>query len=483
MNFLSLDLTLLAVAVLIVLSVLASRASGRLGVPALVVFLAVGMLAGSEGPGGIPFDDPLLAQWIGTIALAYILFAGGLDTHWSLVRPVAPQALILATVGVVLTASLVGWFAHLVLDITLLEGFLLGSIVSSTDAAAVFAVLRARGVHIAPRLRGMLELESGSNDPMAVFLTVSAIAMLQQPGGSPWRFFFEFVQQMTLGCAVGAALGWLAVKVINRIDLDYDGLYTVLTLGWVLLTYAAAAVVGGNGFLAVYVAGLLMGARRFLHKRKLIRFHDGVAWLMQVTMFLALGLLVFPSRLPAVAGWSLLIALFLMFVARPVAVFATMLGRSFNVREKAFIGWVGLRGAVPIVLATFPINAGVQQSGTLFNIVFFIVLTSVLLQGTTLPNVARLLKLDFGLSEIDPALPLRRESELVTLVVAPDSVAAGDRIVHLPFPPDSLVLLVHREGGFFVPDGRTVIEPGDKLVVFTSKESIGGVRQMMEARA
>jgi cell volume regulation protein A len=478
----NLDLTLLAAGALLVVSVFASRASGRLGVPALLVFVAVGMLAGSEGPGGIYFDDVMVTQWIGVIALAYILFAGGLDTDWKTVRPILGQAVTLATAGVLVTAALVGWFAHAVLDFTLLEGFLLGAIVSSTDAAAVFAVLRSRGISLPPRLRSLLELESGSNDPMAVFLTGAAITLIQKPDLGWGSLAADFVLQMVLGGIAGVLLGRLAVLIINRIDLEYEGLYPVLTLGWVLVVYAAASAIGGNGFLAVYVAGIAMSSRRFLHRRKLLRFHDGVAWLMQIAMFLTLGLLVFPSQLVPVVGVSLLIAFFLILVARPVAVFATLLPARVRFREQTLLGWVGLRGAVPIVLATFPLLAGIEQSTAIFNIVFFIVLTSVLVQGTTIPLVARLLGLAEGENREGP-LPLRRESELVTLGVPPDGFAVGKMVVEIPLPPDTLILLVHREGGFFAPDGSTRIEAGDKLMIFTSRQSVDGVRTLVEMRA
>lgn len=478
MNAFSFELSLLAASLLLLASVLASRASGRLGVPALLVFLAVGMLAGSEGPGGIPFDDPLLTQWVGIIALAYILFAGGLDTHWQLVKPVLAQSLVLATVGVLVTAVLVGWFAWLTLGFSPLEGFLLGAIVSSTDAAAVFAVLRARGVRISPRLRGILELESGSNDPMAVFLTGAAIVLLQRPDAGAGFLLFDFFRQMALGCVFGFALGWLAARLINWIELEYDGLYAVLTLAWVPLTYALTTVVGGNGFLAVYVAALVMANSRFLHKRKLTRFHDGLAWLMQIAMFLTLGLLVFPSRLLPIAGASIMVAIFVMVVARPIAVLLSLLPFRMPAAEKGFLGWVGLRGAVPIVLATFPISAGVDRAGVIFNIVFFIVLTSVLLQGTSIPLAARLLRLDRHSEDADPALPLRRESELLTVEVQPGSPASGSRVVNLRLHADTLILLIYRGGGFFVPDGRALVEAGDKLMIFTSKASVEGVRAM-----
>nr|MBA3715657.1 potassium/proton antiporter [Pyrinomonadaceae bacterium] len=311
----AIEYILTGVAVLLLLSILASKASGRLGVPALLLFLAVGMLAGSEGPGGIPFDDAYAAQFLGVVALVFILFAGGLDTAWEDVRPVFGKAVALSTVGVLVTAALVGLFAWGVLGFSPLAGLLLGAIVSSTDAAAVFAVLRARSVGLKGEIKPLLELESGSNDPMAVFLTAGLTGLLVNQNSSVIGLIPMFFQQMALGTALGYGLGRGMVFVINRMRLEYEGLYPVFTLALVVLTYGATASLGGNGFLAVYIAGLVMGNNDFIHKQSLIRFHDGLAWLMQIAMFLTLGLLVFPSRLVPIVGVGLLVALFLMFVA------------------------------------------------------------------------------------------------------------------------------------------------------------------------
>ncbi|MGH9458176.1 MAG: potassium/proton antiporter [Thermoanaerobaculia bacterium] len=475
-----LDATLLIAGVLLLVSVAASKASGRLGVPALLVFVVIGMLAGSEGPGGIWFNDPVVARALGVIALAYILFAGGLDTDWRVVRESAVPAAALSTLGVLLTALAVAWFAWRIVGLTLLQGFLLGAIVSSTDAAAVFAVLRARGIDLPPRLRGLLELESGSNDPMAVFLTVSAIELLRNPELRWGSLALDFVLQMGIGAVVGILLARFSVWLINRIDLESVGLYPVLTLGIVLAGYGVASRLGGNGFLAVYVAGLVMGQRPFLHKRKIMRFHDGVAWLMQIAMFLVLGLLVFPSQLLPVIPAALATALFLIFVARPLAVMVSLVRSPFPLRERTLVGYVGLRGAVPIILATFPLLAGVAGSQAIFNIVFFIVLTSVLIQGTTIPPAARLLRIAQDAGTITTPLAPRRNSDLVTLAVAAEAPVVGRKIVDLNLPSDTLILLVHRQGGFLVPNGSTVIEPADKLMIFTSKASIERVRDAVE---
>jgi len=390
----SIDHILVAASVLLLLSVLASKASAKLGIPALLLFLVLGMLAGSDGPGGIYFDDAHLAQSLGVVALALILFSGGLDTEWSSVRPVLLKGLALSTAGVLITAVLVGLFARVVLGFSLLEGILLGAIVSATDAAAVFSVLRARSVGLKGNVRPLLELESGSNDPMAVFLTTGLIGILTQPDARWFSLVPMFIQQMALGAALGYATGKLTIFIINRLELEFEGLYPVLTLSLILLSYGVTATVGGNGFLAVYIAGLVLGKTDFIHKRSVMRFHDGLAWLMQIAMFLALGLLVFPSHLVPIVGLGLLASLFLMIVARPISVLATLAFSGMKLNEKLMISWVGLRGAVPIVLATFPLLAGMPRAEIIFDLVFFIVLTSILLQGTSMPLLARWLKLE-----------------------------------------------------------------------------------------
>jgi len=383
---------LLGLSTLLLLSVIASRASGTLGLPALLLFLVIGMLAGSEGPGGIEFDYPRLAQSLGVVALTLILFSGGLDTDWQQIRPVISHGLALSTIGVCLTAGLVAGFAVWFLSFAPLDGLLLGAIVSSTDAAAVFAVLRSRRARLKGQLTPLLELESGSNDPMAVFLTIGLIGLLAHTSTIA-DMVFLFFRHMILGALIGYSAGIAMSVLIRRLHLEYEGLYAVLSLAVALFTYGITASVGGNGFLAVYVAGLTAGNRQFKQLDNLRRFHEGQAWLMQILMFLTLGLQVFPSRILPVVGTGLILSLFLMFIARPVAIFLTLLPTGLDLKERALIAWVGLRGAVPIILATFPLTAGLVQAETIFDLVFFIVLTSVLLQGASLPLVARWLGL------------------------------------------------------------------------------------------
>ncbi|SCL75164.1 potassium/proton antiporter [Methanoculleus chikugoensis] len=483
----TLELVFIGIAALFLISIVANKFSERLGVPALLIFLVVGMLAGSEGPGGIPFDDPAIAQLIGIIALAYILFAGGLDTRWEQIQPVLWPGIALSTVGVVLTAVLLGAFAVLVLGFPPLAGLLLGAVVSSTDAAAVFSVLRTARARLKGNLRPFLEFESGSNDPMAVLLTTGIIGLILTPGSSIFDLVPMFVQQMAVGGLMGYALGRFVVHLLNRLKLESEGLYPVLTLAMVLLVYGLTAVVGGNGFIAVYIAGLVMGNSVVVHKKSLIRFHDGIAWLMQIVMFLTLGLLVFPSDLVSTIVPGLLAALFLIFIARPVSVLLTLLPWKMPMNEKALVSWVGLRGAVPIILATYPLVAGVPNAELIFNIVFFIVLVSALVHGTSIPSVARWLGLAAPLEEtrrlsrefdVDPDTP----SELLELVIPPDAPAVGKQVVDLGLPKGALIIMMQKREERFVPGGSTVIEAEDTLLFLTIGDLADAVRTRLLCR-
>lgn len=476
----------LGISLILLVSVLASKASEWLGVPALLIFLAIGMLAGSEGPGGIWFDNTALAQMVGTFALAFILYSGGLDTNWKVVRPVLLPAGLLATAGVLLTAVLVSVFAVLFLGFSWLEGLLLGSVMSSTDAAAVFSILRARNISLKGRLQPLLELESGSNDPMAVFLTVTVIGLLQTPHLSWWTAVPDFLWQMVLGGAFGLLFGKVITYIINRIRLEYEGLYPVLTLSLVLFVYSITDALEGNGFLAVYLTGLSIGNKQFLHKRSLMRFHNGIAWLMQIAMFLTLGLLVFPSHLVPVFGSGLLLAGFLMLAARPAAVMICLYRSGFSFREKLLVSWVGLRGAVPIVLAMFPMLAGVERAEEIFNLVFFIVIASVLLQGKLLPTIARRLKL-YNPQNHRYRAPLEFEhtepgiqADMIEVEISSASEAAGKRLLELKLPHGVLVTLIRRENGeFFIPDGGTVLNANDRVLILGDTKQLDEVERRL----
>jgi cell volume regulation protein A len=477
---------LIGASLLLLISVLVSKISDRFGIPALLLFLIVGMLAGSEGPGGIHFDDPALAQFISISALVLILFSGGLDTEWEDIRPVLKEGALLATLGVFITAMIVGLVAGRLLGFSLLEGLLLGAIVSSTDAAAVFSVLRSKGISLKGQLKPLLELESGSNDPMAIFLTVGLIRLITQPDLSPFSLIGLFLMQMLIGAAVGYGMGRLSQLFINRVKLGYEGLYPVLTLALVFLTFGLTDLIGGSGFLAVYVAGIILGRYDFIHKRSLVRFHNGVAWLMQITMFLTLGLFVFPSRLIPIMGTSLLVTGCLMFIARPLSIFIGLSARRFPWRERAFVSWVGLRGAAPIILATFPLLAGIPQADVIFNVIFFVVLTSVLLQGTTIPLVARWLKVDAPMVpkrvypiEYTPVEGFR--NELKELPIAPGSHPDGKAIVELGLPDDFLVILIARDNDFVLPYGGIVLQGGDVLLALSDQKSFDEVQAKFSA--
>jgi len=469
---------LLIAGLLILFSALASKLSERVGVPALLVFLGIGMIAGSDALGLVYFDDAHLANAIGTIALGYILFSGGFDTRWSEVRPVVGRGLLLSSVGVGLTTAILGLVVWFVFGFNLKESLLLAAIVSSTDAAAVFSVLRSRGVSLKGRLRPLLELESGANDPMAVFLTLGILDLLMHPDLAWSSLITTFASQMFLGAGIGLGLGWLSALLLNRVRLDYDGLYPVLSFSLVPLVFGSAAAIGGNGFLAVYLAGIVLGNKDILHRRSLMRFHDGLSWLMQIGMFLTLGLLVFPSRLPEVMVFGLFVSAVLIFVARPLAVYLCLAGSGYSWPERTLVGWTGLRGAVPIVLATFPLIAGYPESERAFNVVFFVVCISVLLQGRSLMPVARWLGVDQPFTakpryplEFDRVEGLRGETR--EFEVLPGSMADGKRIMDLGLPPNVLVLLIHRGRQFLVPSGPTTLQSRDTLLVLAEEEAIG----------
>jgi cell volume regulation protein A len=477
----TIEIILLTTAILLVLSIIASTASNRLGIPALLLFLVIGMLAGSDGPGGIFFEDAALAQAVGVVALAFILFSGGLDTDWQRIKPVLGPGLALANVGVVVSMALVGGFAVLMLDFPLLEALLLGAIVSSTDAAAVFSVMQTRDVNLKGNLEPLIELESGSNDPIAVFLTIGITGLITTPDTSMLDLIPSFILQMLLGAAGGYLMGLLMTALVNRLRLAQEGLYSVLTLALVLLTYSATTAIGGNGFLAVYLAGIVMGNRKFIHKRSLLRFHEGVAWLMQIGMFLTLGLLVYPSRLLPVIGGGLLISVFLIAVARPVSVFFALAFARMSVSEKLMISWSGLRGAVPIVLATFPLLAGVPRADLIFNLVFFIVLTSVLIQGVSIQWMARMLGVNTG-TPSERHYPLEfipdvnASSRLSELPIPAGAVSVGKSIMQLALPRGALVIVVRRGQETIIADGSTILEAGDRLLLLAKPEALTEVR-------
>jgi cell volume regulation protein A len=424
---------------LALLSVLASTLSARIGMPLLLVFLVLGMLAGEDGPGGIPYQDFETTHLIGSLALAVILFNGGLATDLGSFRVGFWPAFWLATVGVVVTAAITGAAATWLLDMNWMTGLLLGAIIGSTDAAAVFSILHAHGLRLKQRVDATLQIESGINDPMAVFLTIALVETLAAGATDlHWGIAVTFVEQMGIGLAAGGLGGIALTGLINRVALN-AGLYPLLALSGGLLIYGATATLGGSGYLAVFLAGLILGNRPLREAQNIRRFHDGMAWLSQITMFLILGLLVTPSQLPPVAVPSLLLAVALIIFSRPLAVGLCLLPFRFAWREQLFIGWVGLRGAVPIVLALFPLLAGLEQARILFDVAFFVVVLSLIIQGWTVAPAARLLGLEIP---PDPGadqcllvdLPGQPDHRLVAYTLVANSPALERPVSHLSLP-------------------------------------------------
>lgn len=453
-------------------SILAGKTSFKFGVPTLLLFLGVGVLAGAEGIGGIKFESPHLAQFIGIIALNFILFSGGLDTSWKSIKPVVWQGISLSTLGVLFTATGVGVFVWLVTEFTIYEGLLLGAIVSSTDAAAVFSILRSKNIALKTNLRPTLELESGSNDPMAYFLTIAFLGLVVHQDQSLWSIIPLFLQQILIGGALGFLFGKLSKIIINRIKMDFEGLYPVLTIALMFLTFSATDTLGGNGFLAVYLCAVFLGNQNLIHKKGIIRMFDGLAWLMQIVLFLTLGLLVNPSQIFPVMGIGLLVSTFLILVARPIGVFISLSFFKMKLRRRLYVSWVGLRGAVPIVFATYPLIAGIERAPMIFNIVFFVSLLSVVIQGTTLSQVAKWLHVSLPSkvkkkSPVDAFLEESAKSLMKEITIPPNHPSVGKRIVDLEFPRRAIIAMIMRNGKFITPNGTTTLADQDTLVVLS----------------
>lgn len=471
----AIDKLMLLAAVLILFGILSSKLSARLGLPVLVLFLMTGMLAGESGIGGIAFDSPIAAHALGTLALAMILFDGGLQTPVASIKLVWKPASVLATLGVLVTAAITGLAAAYILDLPMLQGLLLGAIVGSTDAAAVFSLLRNAGIHINRRLKSTLEIESASNDPMAIFLTVGLLEVLVNDMKFGLGLLQLFVMQMGIGAIVGLAVGWVSVQVINRAHLGAAGLYPVMVAACGLLAFGIAANLQGSGFLAIFIAGVIVGNSRFVFQRSTFLFHDGLAWLSQITMFVVLGLLVDPLSLLDVWLEGLMVALVLILVARPAIVAPVLKVFGFNVREIALVSWVGLRGSVPIILAIFPLMFGLPEAPLIFNVVFFVVLISATVQGSTLPWVARKL----GLTETPPAQPAATleitalgdvDAEIVEYILGEDSRAAGRPLSRMALPDSTVVAMLTRGSDVIAPRGSTRLCAGDHLFVVLRPE-------------
>ena len=486
MNF-SIEYILLIASILFIVSLFASKATSKIGVPVLLLFLGVGMFFGSSGVG-VEFRDYNIAQIIGTVALCIILFSGGLDTQIEEIRPVMAQGVILATLGVLLTAFITGFFIYWVagiwfpqINISFLESLLLASVMSSTDSASVFSILRGKGVRLKHHLKPMLELESGSNDPMAYMLTVVLIQLItnEQAGDTSYgQAVLSFCVQFIIGTGAGFALGKVAVWLINKIKLQNDSLYPILLFTCCIFVFSFTYFIKGNGFLAVYIAGLLIGNSKIVHKRSSMKFFDGLAWLSQIAMFLTLGLLVNPVELWPVALISTVIGVFMIIGSRPLSVALCLLPfRKMRIMDKIFVSWVGLRGAVPIIFAIYPLAAGVNNAGLIFNIVFFITLISLLVQGMSLTKVADWLKVsnkkkDYSKMEhFDMELPEDIKSTMTEIELGEDTFRnEKTRLMDVSLPDQTLVVMLKRKDKYFIPKGSTELLVGDILLVITNNE-------------
>lgn len=471
---------LLVASVILFLSIFAGKAGYRFGLPALLLFLGVGMLFGSDGLG-IQFSDPKMAQFIGMLALSIILFSGGMDTKVSEVRPIASQGVVLATLGVLATTFITGGFiywlsglAHHYVTLTFPESLLLAAVMSSTDSASVFSILRSKGVYLKQRLRPTLELESGSNDPMAYMLTLLIIAYIQMGGMDLQEAVLSLVIQLVVGVLAGYLFGKLAVLIINKINIDNASLYPILLMATAFFTFSATTLCSGNGYLAVYIAGLVVGNAKIVHKKSIGTFFDGFAWLWQIVMFLTLGLLVNPHELLPVAGIGLTVGIFMILIARPVSVFLCLLPyKNFTTKGKLYISWVGLRGAVPIIFATYPLIAGIEHAGMIFNIVFFITILSLLIQGTTVTLVAKWLdqidepekKGEFGIE-----LPEEIKSAMSEIDLTSSVLSHGTKLMELTLPDHTLAVMVKRKGRYFIPKGNTELKENDKLLLISDND-------------
>lgn len=473
---------LLIGAILLFFSIIAGKAGFRFGVPVLLLFLGVGMLFGSDGLG-IQFNNPAGAQFIGMIALSIILFSGGMDTKYTEIKPILGQGVILATLGVAATTAITGLFIFWIsgfsefTSLTLIEALLMAAVMSSTDSASVFSILRSKKQGLKEKLRPMLELESGSNDPMAYMLTILLIQIIQTPAGETniWYSIMMFFVQMSVGAVAGFLLGKVAIWVMNRLNMDNQSLYPILLLAFVFFIFSATELVKGNGYLAVYMAGLVVGNHKMQHQKSVMTFFDGFTWLFQIVMFLTLGLLVNPSDLIPVAGLGLLVGVFMIIFARPISVFLCLLPfRKMSGKAKLYVSWVGLRGAVPIIFATYPLIAQIPQASLIFNVVFFITILSLLIQGTTVSYMAKLLgltekekenKSNFGM-ELSEDI----KSAMSEIMVEPSLLEHGNRLMDLTLPDNTLVVMVKREDSFFIPKGKTKLKPGDKLLVITDND-------------
>jgi len=468
---------LLVGSILMLAGIMAGKVGTRFGVPALLLFLITGMIFGSSGLG-IQYNDAGHTQFVGMIALTVILFFGGLETKFIEIRPILGSGITLSTLGVLLTTVSFGGFLYGMdqlgfapVHFTFPIALLLAATMSSTDSASVFALLRSKNMHLKEGLRPILELESGSNDPMAYMLTIALIQYVTGGSeGSIGSILLTFLLQFSVGGLLGYAMGWLTVKFLNKANIGNEALYPILLLCAVFLTFSATTLLQGNGYLAVYIMGVFVGNKKVIHKKSIVTFFDGLTWLLQIALFIILGLFVDAHNLLPIAGFALLAGLFMIFVARPLAVHLCLVFfPSISMRGRWFLSWVGLRGAVPIIFATYPLMSQVEGAETLFNIVFFITLLSLLIQGSTMPAVARLLKLDEEakneVSLFGVEIPQHTGAQMVEREVTNEMLSDGRLLMEIDLREEELVILVRRGDNYMVPKGKLALEVGDILLI------------------
>ena len=466
-------LTLIIASVLVFLCIFSSKVLYRFGVPSLLIFLAIGMLMGTDGIGLINFHDFEVAEIISTIAIVLIIFYGGFGTKWDTAKPILAKASLMSSLGTIMTAFIIGIFCMFILRVPFLHGLLLGSVVGSTDAASVFSILRSRELSLKGGLAPLLEVESGSNDPFAYMMTIVVLSAIGAEGAGPSVSFviISFVMQLGVAIVIGAVASFLSVVLLKRLQLQVSGLNPILLLAIVMFSFSLCVLLGGNGLLCVYILGIVVGNNKILHKVSLVNFFDGLSWIMQITLFLALGLLSFPSQLPNIIIPGTLLSVLLIFVARPMAVLCILSWFKTPLKQQAFIAWVGLRGSASIVFAIVAVTAlGDTLSYDLFHIVFYIALSSILIQGTLMPFMAN--KLDVvDDSEENSVMKIFTDyhEEIHTLLMeytikAEDSLL-GKRIVDAGIPYDLLIIMIKRDGEIIVPNGSTMLKQNDVLVI------------------
>lgn len=468
---------ILILSTLVILSVLMSKLGDNTGTPALLIFIAIGMITGSDVLGIIYFDNVKVTQYISVISLVVILFGGGLNTNWKYVKESSKSAAVLATLGVIITTFISGLFIHYIFELDIYYSLLIGSIISSTDAAAVFSILKGKNLKLKGSLKPLLELESGSNDPMAIFLTLTFIELILNPEFTVISFIIFLLSQIGLGVLAGLLFGKILLKFTNSIKFSYEAFYFILLLSSSFFIFSVTSLLNGSGYLAIYISGIILGSNYFIHKKSSIRFFEGFSWLAQIVMFITLGLFVFPSKIPEIFLPGIILAVILILIARPVSVFISLMFSKYSFKDKTFISWVGLRGAVPIILATFPMTNGIIGSEIIFNLIFFVVLTSVLIQGTTIPWFAKKLNLeDTSKDKIKSPLEFENNpdsnAKLIEYIVPFNSRITGKKILDLQLPENVLIVLICRNEIFFIPKGNTIIKEGDILQILMEKHQI-----------